>query len=160
MMTTKPDVFRSRKRQALLFLAVMQATFTVSVVIRAQIPPVELFLFDMIPLSVRATMWVVLAIVAASVAFTDLHSVGWVLLMAMPIIRVAGYSWSAVMMAVPGAPPGLLVSIPLTFFWLGWVGLVWVLAGWPDLASQTYLGDRKGRAATGAEEEGATGDEG
>ena len=139
-MPTASTVYHSRKRQLLFLMAVMQLTFSVSMVVRIQTVPADgLYLFDLVPLSTRVTIWVILAIIAATVAFTEYHPIGWVLLMAMPIIRSSAYLWSAAMLAIPGDPTGEMAALPLAVFWTAWAGVVWVLAGWPDFASQLYL---------------------
>ena len=146
-------VYQSRKRQALLLMAIMQFAFAASMVVRPQnVPPDSLYPFDLVPLGVRATMWLILAVIAAGVAFTDLYPIGWVLLMAMPIIRISAYLWSAAMVAIPGDPTGELASLPLAVFWAAWAGMVWVLAGWPDFASQIYLTADPGSEAKGGTE--------
>ena len=153
MPPTALTVYQSRKRQALLLMAIMQFAFAASMVVRPQnVPPDSLYPFDLVPLSIRATVWLILAIIAAAVAFTDLHSIGWVLLMAMPIIRICAYLWSAAMVAIPGNPTGEIAALPLSLFWMGWAGMVWVLAGWPDFASQIYLADDPGSEAKGGTE--------
>lgn len=127
--------WRSRRTWTLILVGCFHLGYAASTlaVQPGSIDPGDAILFEMLPVTLRATMWAITGTVAVAMAPSlRWQKIGWVAAMLMPMERLVGHFWSAVMYYIPGYPPGLVTAPAELLVWAAISGLVWTTAGWPE----------------------------
>lgn len=124
-----------RRRAALLLIGLMHLAMIPGIVFRAAAPNPDLaILHTLMPVWLRASLWGTSGLLCL---FMALHhraeAMGWAVAMLMPLERAVSYLWSGVQWIIPGWPPGAAASFGTALMWAVIAGLIWLMAGWPDV---------------------------
>lgn len=123
-----------RKAWALVFVGLFQLGYAGTTLLdRTDYDPARAVLYEMIPTSVRALLWIGGATgCILFAAMPNRSALGWGLAMVMPLERLVSHFWSGMMFLIPGYPPGMVASGSYILRWFAFVALVRLIASWPE----------------------------
>lgn len=134
-MTREPCEFGCFQRATLLVIGMAWIARAAQVWTDPEVAlPGWALLHTLLPIEIRATLWLATGLVAIVAAWRRWEPLGYGALVLMPLERVVSYGWSSIMWAAPGPPPGNVAAVAWTGWW-AWITL-WVVlpAIWPLIA--------------------------
>ena len=128
----------NRARTAILYMALFHVGMGLGLTTRpwSVDVPDQAILDTLIPITIRAIMWVAFGVLAVLVSLRSVRW-GWVLLSVMPAQRMVGHAVSAYAWISPGGHSGLPSAWTDMLLWAAVLLLIRHLAGWPDLTVPT-----------------------
>lgn len=128
----------NRARTAILYMALFHVGMGFALLTgppSADVPD-QAILYTLMPLPVRAALWVGFGVMAALVSLRAVRW-GWVLLSMMPAQRLVGHAFSTYAWFDPGGATGMANAWAEALSWAAVLLLIRHLAGWPDLTVST-----------------------
>ena len=94
----------------------------------------EAVLYEKIPVTIRAALWVFTGLLALGAAYRlRWQNKGWMALTIMPAERAISHLWSFAQSVVPGDPPGTRIEgLTLFFLWALTLRILLLVAGWDE----------------------------
>lgn len=128
----------NRARTAILYLSLFHVGTGLSLLAgrHGVDVPDQAIVDTLIPLTIRAIMWVGFGVSAVLVSLRSVRW-GWVLLSVMPAQRLVGHIVSTFAWIYPDGYSGLSTAWIDVLLWTAFLLLIRHLAGWPDLTVAT-----------------------